>query len=299
LTNVQFCRRFAPIATAIGLIVAMPVALLGAAAPVSGQTMAPHPAHIHTGSCPTPGDVVFPLSDVSAAGTAAGTPMASSAPVGQANNLPVETSVTTVAAGLGSLADGNHAIVIHESAANIGHYLVCGNIGGMMVGPSDLAVGLSPVDDSGYIGVAALHDNGDGTTTVSLYLLTSVPAGAATAVATATLAQPTATAGGGEQAQTSVTLEMVDIAYKPNGFTIPANTDVTITLKNTGVIGHNFSVTDHKNPGLPNLNISQNVPPGQTKTVTVNAPPGDYYFFCNVPGHEQVGMFGTMHVVAQ
>jgi len=89
---------------------------------------------------------------------------------------------------------------------------------------------------------------------------------------------------------------LVDIAFKPTEFTIPANTDVTVTLKNSGASMHNFSITDHNNSGVKNLNISVNVNPGETKTVTINAPAGDYYYFCDVPGHEAAGMHGTMHV---
>jgi uncharacterized cupredoxin-like copper-binding protein len=95
---------------------------------------------------------------------------------------------------------------------------------------------------------------------------------------------------------TTVKVDLVDIAFNPNEITIPANTDVTINLMNTGAAAHNFSITDHNNPNVPNLGISVDVAPGQSGTATVNAPPGDYYFFCNVPGHEQAGMHGIMHV---
>jgi uncharacterized cupredoxin-like copper-binding protein len=78
--------------------------------------------------------------------------------------------------------------------------------------------------------------------------------------------------------------------------TISANQDTELTITNTGATMHNFSVTDHNNSGKPNLNISVNVQPGQTTTVKINAPAGDYYFFCNVPGHEAAGMHGTLHV---
>jgi len=100
--------------------------------------------------------------------------------------------------------------------------------------------------------------------------------------------------GGAANSAPSVT--MVDIAFQPNDFTIPANTDVTVTLQNNGAAMHNFSVTDNNNPNVPNLGISVDVQPGQTGTATINAQPGDYYFFCNVPGHEEAGMYGTMHV---
>ena len=87
-----------------------------------------------------------------------------------------------------------------------------------------------------------------------------------------------------------------DIFFDPKVVTTPANTDVTLILENKGVIGHNFSITDHKNPNVKNLNISLDVDPGQTEQSTINAPAGTYYFYCNVPGHEAAGMFGTLQV---
>ena len=47
-----------------------------------------------------------------------------------------------------------------------------------------------------------------------------------------------------------------DLFFNPNLGTVPANTPVQITVKNQGVVRHNFSITDHKNPGLTNLNVS-------------------------------------------
>jgi len=81
---------------------------------------------------------------------------------------------------------------------------------------------------------------------------------------------------------------MVDIAFQPNALTIPANTDVTISLPNTGATAHNFSIDQ--------LNISVDVQPGQTGSVTINAPAGSYQFYCNVPGHKEAGMVGTLTV---
>jgi hypothetical protein len=97
-----------------------------------------------------------------------GTPVVSSM-VGAASAIPVEVSVTTVQTDLNSLVSGQFAINVHESAANIGNYIACGDIGGMMMG-SDLAMGLGELNGSGYSGVAWLHDNGDGTTTVYVFL---------------------------------------------------------------------------------------------------------------------------------
>jgi uncharacterized cupredoxin-like copper-binding protein len=87
-----------------------------------------------------------------------------------------------------------------------------------------------------------------------------------------------------------------DIFFNPNLGTIPANTPVQITVTNKGAIRHNFSITDHNNSGLTNLNVHFDTDPGGTGTATINAPAGVYYFFCDEPGHEQAGMIGYLTV---
>lgn len=87
-----------------------------------------------------------------------------------------------------------------------------------------------------------------------------------------------------------------DIFFNPNLGTIPANTPVQLTVTNKGAIRHNFSITDHKNEGLTNLDIHFDTDPDGTGTATINAPAGVYYFFCNEPGHEQAGMIGYLTV---
>jgi uncharacterized cupredoxin-like copper-binding protein len=86
-----------------------------------------------------------------------------------------------------------------------------------------------------------------------------------------------------------VTLEAVDLAFKPSDLVIVANTPVTVTVHNDGVALHNFSVDA--------LGISVDVLPGETKTVKINAPAGEYEFYCDVPGHKQAGMVGRLYIV--
>ena len=134
-----------------------------------------HPAHIHNGSCANLGDVVAPLSNVSAQAMNNGTPMAMEGQMmGSANAIPVLSSITTVDMALSDILNGEHAINVHESAENIGTYVACGDIGGTMIGQTDLFLGIAPLNDSGLSGVASLHDNGDGTTTVYVYLTMDV-----------------------------------------------------------------------------------------------------------------------------
>jgi uncharacterized cupredoxin-like copper-binding protein len=93
-------------------------------------------------------------------------------------------------------------------------------------------------------------------------------------------------------------VELDDLYFEPNLITLPADTAVTFVLHNDGEALHNFSVTEHGNEGLENLGIDVDVPPGETKTVTIDAAEGDYYFFCDQPGHEQAGMRGYLQVKA-
>lgn len=84
------------------------------------------------------------------------------------------------------------------------------------------------------------------------------------------------------------TITSFDIYYEPKEVTIPANTDVTITLPNDGVAAHDFSIDA--------LNVEVALPPGETQTVVINAAPGSYEYYCNVPGHKEAGMVGTLIV---
>jgi plastocyanin len=92
--------------------------------------------------------------------------------------------------------------------------------------------------------------------------------------------------GGGEAAAAEVASH--DIYFEPEEIAIPADTDATVTLPNEGVALHNFSIDA--------LDISVDIAPGATEEITINAPAGEYEFYCNIPGHESAGMKGTMTV---
>src|SRR5262249_42104302 len=66
---------------------------------------------------------------------------------------------------------------------------------------------------------------------------------------------------------------------------------VTVNLVNKGASVHTFDIDA--------LNIhSGDVAPGSTKSITIHAAPGDYQYYCSIPGHKEAGMVGTLHVVA-
>lgn len=134
---------------------------LGGSAAGSGfaqdAVAAPHPAHIHMGTCaeldPNP---EYPLNEVA--------PVSAEAEPG-AVEVGEETSVDVA---LDDLLASPHAINIHESTENVDTYIACGEIAGA-VADGVLAIGLRELNGSGYSGVAVLTDNG-ATTDVAIYL---------------------------------------------------------------------------------------------------------------------------------
>lgn len=159
-------------------------------------------------------------------------------------------------------------------------------LGGAMVAALILTLGLSTLVPQ------AVAQNGT-PSSGSAQCAAATPAASPAANAEAT---STASPQASPAAENCVTIGMNDIYFDPNLVTIPANTPVTIVLPNKGATMHNFSVNDRGNADVQNLNINVDVPAGETKTVTVNAPAGTYYFYCNVPGHEAAGMFGYLVV---
>ena len=149
----------------IAAIVALTVAV---ALPASAQDTS-HPAGIYVGSCPVPGNLLVSLWDVSPNFLVDGEANAG-ATVGTQSGFPVVGSVTIVESALSDLVASEHAIIVHRSQAEMDDYLVCGDIGGVMVGPDELPVALAPVGLSPWSGIAMLDDDGRGTTTVTVSL---------------------------------------------------------------------------------------------------------------------------------
>jgi len=93
-----------------------------------------------------------------------------------------------------------------------------------------------------------------------------------------------------------VEVGMYDIYFGANLITIPADTDVRFVLPNEGATLHTFVINEHNNEDVENLDINVGAKPGETAETTINAPAGTYYFWCDVPGHEEAGMWGILNV---
>ena len=182
---------------------------------------APHPAHIHVGTVDAPGEVVIPLSDVSGEFLVDGEPTAGAA-VGQTTAVATQGSVTTADVSLTAIIEGGHVVMVHESAEAIDVYVAGGDIGGTMTGANDLVVGLKELNESGLSGIAILHDNGDETTTVSIYL-TSRDDGQDASAGSPVAEEPAADAGA------AVAVSIRDFAFDPAAVETTVGTTVTWT----------------------------------------------------------------------
>jgi hypothetical protein len=127
-----------------------------------------HPAHIHSGTCDQLGDVVIPLEDVAVPTDAVRE--------GAEAAHDVKISQTHVDMPLQEIIDGGHAINVHLSAEEIGTYIACGNIGGVVHEREngegmEITIALAELNDSGHVGIAWLGDDGEGGTNVSVSLI--------------------------------------------------------------------------------------------------------------------------------
>ena len=118
------------------------------------------------------------------------------------------------------------------------------------------------------------------------------------------------------QPSTEINVEATDFAYSPLSITIPAGQPVTLVLKNSGNVEHDFvidriNVTDiestdsgsaehHQMGHESEYDLHFFAKAEETATVRFTAlEPGTYEIFCSVEGHKEAGMIGELIVAAQ
>lgn len=106
----------------------------------------------------------------------------------------------------------------------------------------------------------------------------------------------------------SATIGMHFSKFTQTEFTVVAGIPVSIELVNKDPIEHEWIVGDedvhlrHRTGAEPyhdEVPTEVTLRAYETKTTVVSfATPGDYIFVCHLPGHEEYGMRGVIHVVA-
>ena len=89
-----------------------------------------------------------------------------------------------------------------------------------------------------------------------------------------------------------LTLTATDIAYDTSNISAKVSQNVSISFVNDGALEHNFIIDEF---GIDNLLKS-----GETVAISFTPEnPGTYDFYCNVAGHLEAGMKGTLTVTEQ
>ncbi len=126
----------------------------------------PHPAAIHQGTCTQPvAEPAYDLGNVGPPTQEGGQPFAPQDIRGQITGSALLTA-TNPQLGFNLndfLGAGQPAVIlIHESAQNYSTILACGEIGGPVI-DGTLTVGIRPLNNSGFAGIAELDSDGDNT----------------------------------------------------------------------------------------------------------------------------------------
>jgi plastocyanin len=82
-------------------------------------------------------------------------------------------------------------------------------------------------------------------------------------------------------------LTSANMAYDTTALTVPAD-EAAVAMTNSDLFWHTFTVDE--------LGIDLWVPVRGERTIAIDAPPGTYEFYCRIPGHETIGMRGTLTV---
>ena len=258
----------------MALFLALSLLLLVPAIAAQDDANEAHPAHIHSGTCDQLGDVVYPLADVAApTGEEMGAAGGHAVKVSEVNHVDVP---------LQEILDGGHAINVHLSAEEIGTYIACGNIGGIVHEREngegmEITIALAELNDSGHVGIAWLGDDGEVGTNVSVSLIE--PEEMSSAGGAAAEATPVGSASG-ETVAVSLMEFAIDMPSE-----LPAG-PTTFEITNNGTIEHNFEV---EGQGIEE-ELPENLAPGTSGTLTVDLAPGTYEVYCPVGNHEDQGM---------
>ncbi len=99
--------------------------------------------------------------------------------------------------------------------------------------------------------------------------------------------------GGGGASQTPLDVTFTtgsELKFQPNTLTAQVGQTVNVTLDNTGALEHSFLIDE--------LSVDSGVvAPASKKTLSFTpSAAGTYTFYCNVAGHREGGMTGTLTV---
>ena len=93
--------------------------------------------------------------------------------------------------------------------------------------------------------------------------------------------------GTAEAAASDIALTAENVAFSDSFLAATAG-EVTVTLGNEDLFWHTFTIDE--------LGVDLRVPVGAALSASFEAPPGEYEFYCGIPGHPEAGMVGTLEI---
>jgi plastocyanin len=87
----------------------------------------------------------------------------------------------------------------------------------------------------------------------------------------------------------SFNMNVSEFTFAPSQLTAKVSQTITIKLTNKGTVEHNLTIDE--------LDISRNIPPNSTESITfMPRTAGTYVFYCNIAGHREAGEVGKLVV---
>ncbi|MBA2381769.1 MAG: cupredoxin domain-containing protein [Chloroflexi bacterium] len=109
---------------------------------------------------------------------------------------------------------------------------------------------------------------------------------------TASSAPAASAAPAGSAAATNATpVTVKDFALDPKDVSVAGTVSLAVT--NAGPTVHNVTIRDASGKVL---GATKDLTSGQSETLTADLPAGSYILFCSLPGHESLGIKGTLTV---
>ncbi len=112
--------------------------------------------------------------------------------------------------------------------------------------------------------------------------------------------------GDSAAAATSLDVEMKEFEFLLSSSSIAADTDVSVSMENTGAVEHNFVVLQEGVDPSSGANIAEgnilvqfaDLGAGASSSETLNLPAASYVVVCLIPGHFDAGMSTTLRVAS-
>ena len=98
-------------------------------------------------------------------------------------------------------------------------------------------------------------------------------------------------ASSGSIAANATAITVRDFSLGPKDLTVQGTVQLAVT--NAGPTVHNVSIRDTSGTVV---GATKDLKSGQSETLSVDIPAGTYVMFCSLPGHESLGIKGTLTV---